>query len=46
LPVYAAAVPWLWACLFAYRRFERRVEPLLLADSEPIVANPGELSIR
>jgi membrane-associated phospholipid phosphatase len=29
---YAAAVPWLTACLYAYDRYERRIEPLLFAD--------------
>jgi undecaprenyl-diphosphatase len=29
---YAAAVPWLTACQYAYHRFERRVEPLLFAS--------------
>ena len=29
---YAAAIPWLTACLTAYHQYEKRLEPLLLAE--------------
>lgn len=41
---YAAAVPWLTACLAAYNRYERRLAPLLeQSDARGSEARPGTL---
>ena len=35
---YAAAIPWLTACLATYNKYERKVEPLLLGEPKILTA--------